>query len=160
MYPGVSLQLSTTPDDIAAISISADEPITTLSSTQLCSPCMIALLKGIQSTPYSNYNAQHVQDWLTVQSRCNTGDLPSNPHPPASNMTTLFTSNPVNLTCVSDNHYTVHPGDDVQKIAVAHGVPTGPIYILNGIFPDGSNLFAGQELYVVVVLISFLTNNF
>jgi len=114
---------------------------------------MIALLKGIQGTPYSNYDTYHVQDWLTIQSQCNTDPLPTAPQPPATNMTALpgvTTSNPANVTCLSGNHYTVQSGDDVQKIAAAHGVATGTLNILNGIFPDGTNLFAGQELYVVV----------
>ena len=113
---------------------------------------MITLLKAIQSTPYSNYDAQYVQDWVTIQSRCNTGPLPTAPHPPATNMTALpdvTISDPANLTCLSGNHYTVQSGDDVQKIAAAHGVATGTLIILNGIFPDGTNLIAGQDLYVV-----------
>jgi len=151
MHPGIFLSLiKQSSDEVAAISTgNIDQPITNLSSTQLCSPCMIALLQGIQSTPYSNYDAQYVQDWVTIQSRCNTGPLPTAPQPPATNMTALpgvTTSNPVNLTCLSGNHYTVQPGDDVQKIAATYGVATGTLNILNGIFPDGTNLFAGQDL--------------
>ena len=115
---------------------------------------MIALLQGTQSTSYSNYDAQHVQDWQAVQSRCHTGPLPATPQPPATNITALpgvTTSDPANSTCLSANHYTIQPGDDVQKIAVAHGVATGTLIILNGIFPDGTNLFVGQDLYVPVL---------
>jgi LysM repeat protein len=142
-------------DEVAAINTgNVDQPITSLSSAQLCSPCMIALLQSIQSTPYSNYDASYVQDWVTIQSQCNTGPLPTAAQPPATNITALpgvSTSNPANSTCLSGNHYTVQSGDDVQKIAAAYGVATGTLKILNGIFPDGTNLFAGQDLYVVVV---------
>jgi LysM repeat protein len=74
--------------------------------------------------------------------------------PPAVNITELpgvTTSNPANSTCLSGNHYIVQPGDNVQKIAVAYSVATGTLKILNGIFPDGTNLFAGQDLYVLVL---------
>ena len=119
---------------------------------------MVALLKSIQSTPYSNYDAQYVQDWVSIQSRCNTGPLPTAPQPPATNITALpgvTISNPADLTCLSGNHYIVQSGDDVQKIAAAHGVATGTVIILNGIFPDGSNLIAGQDLYVIVFSITY-----
>lgn len=112
---------------------------------------MIALLQTIQSTPYSNYGDHYVQAWVSIQSRCNTGPLPTQTQPPATNMTAVpgvTNSNPANVTCLSGNHYTVQPGDDVQKIAVANGVATGTLKILNGIFPDGTNMFAGQQLYV------------
>jgi len=115
---------------------------------------MIALLQGIQKTPYSNYDPRYVPDWVAIQSRCNTGPLPTAVQPPATNITALpgvTTSNPANSTCLSGNHYTVQSGDDAQKIAVAYGVATGTLKILNGIFPDGTNLFVGQELYVVVL---------
>lgn len=111
----------------------------------------MALLKDIQSTPYSNYDDSYVQGWLAVQSKCNTGPLPTAAQPPVTNITTLpgvVTSNPSNSTCLSGNHYTVQPGDDVQTIAVAHNVATGTLKILNGIFPDGTNLLVGQDLYV------------
>jgi len=153
MYPGL-IRTIQSPDEVAGIKMgNLDTPITNLTSAQLCSPCMISLLKTIQNTPYSNYDAQYVQDWVTIQSRCKTGPLPTEPQPPVANITVLpgfTTSDPANSTCLSGNHYTVQPGDDVQKIAAAHGVATGSLKILNGIFPDGSNLIAGQDLYVVV----------
>lgn len=55
-------------------------------------------------------------------------------------------SDPSNPTCLSGNFYTVLSGDDVQKIAVTLNVATGPLQILNGIFPDGTNLLVGQKL--------------
>jgi LysM repeat protein len=114
---------------------------------------MIALLQSMQSTPYSNYDDSYIQDWLAIQSECNIGPLPTTVQPPVTNMTALpgvSTSNPANSTCLSGNHYTVQAGDNVQKIAVAYGVATGTLKILNGIFPDGTNLFTGQDLYVVL----------
>jgi hypothetical protein len=141
-------------DQVAAIDTgNVDQPITSLSSAQLCSPCMIALLRSIQNTPFSNYDASYIQDWVTIQSRCNTGPLPTAVQPPATNMTALpgiSTSDPSNSTCLSGKHYIVQAGDDVQKIAVAQGVATGTLKILNGIFPGGTNLFVGQDLYVVL----------
>jgi hypothetical protein len=88
---------------------SVDQTITSLSTAQLCSPCMIALLQTIQSTPYSNYGDHYVQDWVSIQSRCNTGPLPTQAQPPATNMTAVpgvTNSNPANVTCLSGNHYT------------------------------------------------------
>ena len=58
-------------------------------------------------------------------------------------------SDPSNSTCLSGNFYTVLSGDDVQKIAATKNVATGPLMTLNGIFPDGTNLFVGQNLYVL-----------
>ncbi|RDB24798.1 hypothetical protein Hypma_007466 [Hypsizygus marmoreus] len=137
-------------DQIAAINTGdVDLPISSLPHDQLCSSCMIALLKNIQSTPYSNYDASYIQDWVAIQSTCSTGPLPTAVQPPATNITALpgvVISNPADSSCLSGNHYTVQSGDDVQKIAVAHGVATGTLKILNGIFPDGTNLFAGQDL--------------
>ena len=123
--------------------------------SKLCSPCMILLLKNIQSTSYSNYNNSYVQQWVSVQSKCNTGPLPTAAQPPATNITLLpgvVISNPSNSTCLSGNFYTVQPGVNVQAIAVAHSVATGTLKTLNGIFPDGTNLFAGQILYVLLSL--------
>ena len=90
---------------------------------QLCSPCMILLLKNIQSTSYSNYDNSYVQQWVAVQSKCNTGPLPTAVQPPATNITSL-------------------PGVVISN----------PLKALNGIFPDGTNLFAGQILYVLLSL--------
>lgn len=135
-----------------------DQPISSLPSAQLCSPCMLALLQGIQQTPYSNYDSRYIPDWVTLQSRCNTGPLPTAVQPPVTNITALpgvTTSDPANLLCLSGNHYIGQPGDDAQKIAVRYSVATGILKILNGIFPDGTNLFSGQDLYVVVLLPHF-----
>ncbi|PKX91129.1 LysM peptidoglycan-binding domain-containing protein [Aspergillus novofumigatus IBT 16806] len=41
---------------------------------------------------------------------------------------------------------TAVPGVDYSDPSNAQGVPTGPLRTLNGIFPDGSNLLAGQVL--------------
>lgn len=127
-----------------------DQPITSIPQAQLCSPCMITLLGHLQSTPYSNYDDQSVQQWIAVQSICNTGPLPTAVQPPVTNITSLpgvSGSNPVDTSlCLSGKHYTVQPGDDVQIIATAQGVSTGMLKSLNGIFPDGTNLFAGQDL--------------
>ncbi|TFK33710.1 hypothetical protein BDQ12DRAFT_670041 [Crucibulum laeve] len=86
---------------------------------------------------------------VAIQATCSTGPLPTVAQPPATNMTAVpgvVISNPVNAACLSGSHYTVQPGDDVQKIAVAHNVATGTLKTLNGIFPDSTNLFAGQDL--------------
>lgn len=110
---------------------------------------MISLLQNIQSTPYSNYDSSYVQDWVAIQATCSTGPLPTAVQPPATNMTAIpgvVISNPANATCLSGNHYTVQSGDDIQQIAVAHNVATGTLKNLNGIFPDGTNLLAGQDL--------------
>lgn len=140
-------------DKVAAINTgSVDQPISGIPKTELCSPCMLALLQHIQSTPYSNYDRSYIQDWLAVQSKCNTGPLPTAVQPPATNMTSLpgiVISDPSDSTCLSGNYYTVQSGDDVQKIAVAQNVATGTLKTLNGIFPDGTNLLVGQKLYVL-----------
>lgn len=106
----------------------------------------------MQSTPFSNYDSSYAQKYAQIQSTCNTGPLPTGAQPPATNITALpgvVSGNPADSTCLSGNHYTVQAGDDPQTIAVAHGVPTGPLKTINGIFPDGTNLFADQDLYVI-----------
>ncbi|PPQ88791.1 hypothetical protein CVT25_010476 [Psilocybe cyanescens] len=126
-----------------------DQDILSLPHTQLCSPCTLALLKVMQSTPFSNYDDSYAQKYAQIQSNCNTGPLPTAAQPPATNITALpgvVIGDPADATCLSGNHYTVQAGDDPQAIAVAHGVPTGPLKTLNGIFPDGTNLVAGQDL--------------
>jgi len=98
----------------------------------------------------SNYDHSYIQEWLVVQTKCNTGPLPTAAvQPPATNMTSLpgvVISDPSNSTCLSGNFYTVQSGDNVQKIAVAKNVATGPLKTLNGVFPDGTNLLVGQKL--------------
>ncbi|KAH9478590.1 LysM domain-containing protein [Psilocybe cubensis] len=135
--------------DQIASSGDTDQDILALPQTQLCSPCTLALIKVMQSTPFSNYDSSYAQKYAQIQSICNTGPLPTGAQPPATNITALpgvASGNPASSTCLSGNHYTVQAGDDPQAIAVAHGVPTGPLKTLNGIFPDGTNLFAGQDL--------------
>lgn len=99
-----SLQLESS-DEIEANSNtgSADQQFLGLPTAQLCTPCVIALLQNIQSTSYSNYDDSYVQEWVAVQSKCNTGPLPTAVQPPVTNVTALpgvVTSNPSNSTCL------------------------------------------------------------
>ncbi|GFF42111.1 autolysin [Aspergillus udagawae] len=126
-----------------------DTSLTALSKDQLCAPCVLNLIQQMQATAYSNYNENHVADWAAIQQTCQTGALPTQVQPPATNITTVpgvDYSEPSNATCLSNNFYTTVAGDNIQAIAEAQGVPTGPLRTLNGIFPDGSNLLAGQVL--------------
>lgn len=103
----------------------------------------------MQKTAYSNYNEKLVDQWVQIQDTCSAGALPTEVQPPATNMTAVpgvDHSNPSEATCLSDNFYTTQPGDNIRAIAEANDVPTGPLRTLNGIFPDGSNLVAGQVL--------------
>ncbi|ODM15751.1 hypothetical protein SI65_08985 [Aspergillus cristatus] len=127
----------------------ADMPLTSLSKDRLCSTCLLALIKQMQNTAYSNYDAKLAVDWAEIQKTCGTGALPTEVQPPATNMTSIPSvdhSNPDNATCLSDNYYTVKSGDNVQAIAEAQGVSTGMLKILNDIFPDGTNLLVDQVL--------------
>lgn len=127
-------------------------PLTSLSKDRLCSTCLLALIKQIQDTAYSNYDAKLAVDWTEIQKTCGTGALPTEVQPPATNLTSIpgvDHSNPDNATCLSDNYYTVKSGDNIQAIAEAQGVSTGMLKILNDIFPDGTNLLVDQVLYVI-----------
>ncbi|KAF7507847.1 hypothetical protein GJ744_010011 [Endocarpon pusillum] len=131
-------------------SLTSDMDLLDLPRTQLCSPCIIALFKHQQSTPFSNFDEHMSSQWASVQRVCGvTGstavptpyatptELPGHA-PPNSSQTTPF--------CLSGKKYKVVSGDDIQKIAEAKKVATGTLRIINDILPDGSNLLAGQEL--------------
>ncbi|KAK9646497.1 hypothetical protein HCH54_005237 [Aspergillus fumigatus] len=135
--------------EIQAALGTADTALTSISKDQLCSTCMINLIVQMQQTAYSNYNEQLVGQWVQIQDTCGTGPLPTNVQPPATNMTTfpwVDYSTPSNASCLSSNFYTVQSGENIQAIAKAQGVPTGPLRTLNGIFLDGTNLLQGQNL--------------
>ena len=55
-------------------------------------------------------------------------------------------SAPANLTCLSDQSYTVQTGDTCQSIALAHSVSQGTLRLLNSLYPDCSNMVNGQVL--------------
>ncbi|EAW07585.1 LysM peptidoglycan-binding domain-containing protein [Aspergillus clavatus NRRL 1] len=109
--------------DIQTLLGDTDSTLTTLSKDQLCSPCVLSLIQQMQATAYSNYDDSHVADWIAIQKTCQTGALPTQVQPPATNITEA-------------------PGVDYST----PGVATGPLRTLNGVFPDGSNLLAGQVL--------------
>jgi hypothetical protein len=137
--------------EIQAALGTADTALTSVSKDQLCSACMINLIVQMQQTAYSNYNEQLVDQWVQIQDTCGTGSLPTNVQPPATNMTDVpwvDYSTPSNASCLSSNFYSVQSGENIQAIAKAQGVPTGPLRTLNGIFLDGTNLRQGQNLYV------------
>lgn len=77
-------------------------------------------------------------------------DYPIDVKPSPVNFTGTPTDNQSNLTgiCLSGNEYIVQSGDDCQKISTASGVSTGALRTINGIFPDCSNLIAGETLCV------------
>ncbi|KAI5291815.1 hypothetical protein KEM54_006392 [Ascosphaera aggregata] len=126
-----------------------DKPLTSLPKDQLCSPCLIALIKQMQGTAYSNYDDELAADWAKIQKTCGTDALPTQVQPPATNITSVpgvDHSNPDNTTCLSEKYYTVKSGDNLQSIAEAQKVSTGTMRILNDIFPDESNLHVNQVL--------------
>lgn len=140
--------------------LTVEMEILDLPETQLCSPCIIAIFKHQQSTPFSNYNDNMSAAWASVQEKCNIseptavlplyavvtdkpGHIAGNPHPPT----------PI---CLSGKFYIVQSGEDAQSIASAQRVSTGTLRILNGILPDGSNLFAGAKLCLPHTCSAFL----
>ncbi|KAJ5951266.1 uncharacterized protein N7479_009679 [Penicillium vulpinum] len=135
--------------DIQTVLGDIDTALSAVSKDQLCSTCVLDLIQQMQKTAYSNYDEQLVDEYVKIQDICNTGALPTEVQPPATNMTAIpgiDYSTPSNASCLSGNFYSAKSGDDMQSIAKAQKVPTGPLRTLNGIFPDGSNLLAGQNL--------------
>ncbi|KAL9608378.1 MAG: hypothetical protein Q9167_006792 [Letrouitia subvulpina] len=127
-----------------------DSELTALPKAQLCSPCIIALIKHLQSTPYSNYDAKLATQWQSIQTTCGLS-LPTDPQPPALNGSVAVPGYVQNGTtkpsvCQSGKTYDVVSGDTLEKIATAKGVSSGTLRTINGILPDGSNLYAGGTL--------------
>ncbi|KAL9037145.1 MAG: hypothetical protein Q9214_005828, partial [Letrouitia sp. 1 TL-2023] len=127
-----------------------DSDLTALPKAQQCSPCIIALIKHLQSTPYSNYDAKLATQWKSIQTTCGLSS-PTDPQPPALNGSVAVPGYVQNGTtkpsiCQSGNTYQVVSGDTLEKIATAKGVSSGTLRTINGILPDGSNLYAGGTL--------------
>ncbi|KAI4161591.1 MAG: hypothetical protein LQ342_004732 [Letrouitia transgressa] len=127
-----------------------DSELTALPNAQQCSPCIIALIKHLQSTPYSNYDAKLATQWKSIQTTCGLSS-PTDPQPPALNGSVAVPGYVQNGTtkpsvCKSGNTYQVVSGDTLEKIATAKGVSSGTLRTINGILPDGSNLYAGGTL--------------
>lgn len=127
-----------------------DNQLTVLPQAQLCSPCVISLAKHLQGTAYSNYDDAIATQWKSIQQTCGL-NLPTDPQPSVVNSSISIpgyaqegTTQP--KKCLSGNTYAVVAGDNIQKIAAVKQVSSGALAILNGILPDGSNLYAGSTL--------------
>jgi hypothetical protein len=85
---------------------------------------VLDLIQQMQKTAYSNYDEQLVDEYVKIQDTCNTGALPTDVQPPATNMTAIpgiDYSTPSNASCLSGKSYSAKPGDDMQTIAKAQG---------------------------------------
>lgn len=136
----------------------------------LCTPCMIKLLAQSQSTSFSNYNSDLIDDWRGVQAGeyswkqksqrdyqlilllvCNV-TYPTGVQPPATNLTLADLPNYVNTSalaevpCISGNTYTVQSGDTCNSIATSKSVASGTLLIINNLYADCSGLIAGQSM--------------
>ncbi|KAL8764772.1 MAG: hypothetical protein Q9194_006850 [Teloschistes cf. exilis] len=127
-----------------------DNQLTVLPQAQLCSPCVISLAKHLQGTAYSNYDDAIATQWKSIQQTCGL-NLPTDPQPSVVNSSISIpgyaqegSTQP--KKCLSGNTYAVVADDNIQKIAAAKQVSSGALAILNGILPDGSNLYAGSTL--------------
>ncbi|KAL8694818.1 MAG: hypothetical protein Q9218_000577 [Villophora microphyllina] len=137
-------------DYISNLTLAGDSQLTVLPKNQLCSPCIIALAQHLQGTAYSNYDGSIATQWKSIQTTCGL-NLPTDPQPPIVNSSISIPDYVQEGTtqtakCFSGNTYAVVAGDNIQKIAAAKHVSSGALAILNGILPDGSNLFAGSNL--------------
>ncbi|KAK0630489.1 LysM domain protein [Bombardia bombarda] len=120
-----------------------------LTTAQACSSCMISMGRQMQSTSYSNYDADLAAQWKAVQARCGTS-YPTAIAASETNVTEFTGYAPANYststTCWSGNTYTVVSGDTCGGIAVSKGVATGSLVTLNNILPACTNLQIGQVL--------------
>ena len=122
--------------------------MTNLPKSQLCSPCLLALGRLIQSTSYSNYDDTVASEWSTIQKQCGVS-YPTGVQPPAASPTNVpgFNTNYTASTdCLSGNTYNVVSGDNCVGISTSKGVSTGGLTVINQLLPDCSNLLGGQSL--------------
>jgi LysM repeat protein len=93
----------------------------------------------MQGTPYSTYDADFASEWAQIQSICSVS-YPTAVPIPVSTDTSIIPGYAPNVT------YTAVSGDNVQLIASKNSVATGTLLAINQLFPDGSDLEAGQVL--------------
>lgn len=126
-----------------------DSDGTGLPASDLCSSCVVSAFRQIQSTPYSNYGAQLVDQWSSIQETCSL-DYPTAVQPLQTNVTNLPGYSNLNTTelpsCLSGNTYTVASGDTCTAISVSQNISTGALISINQVLPDCSNLDIGQVL--------------
>jgi hypothetical protein len=117
--------------------------MTGLSSSIVCSECVILLGRLIQSTSFSNYGSGIASEWAAIQSTCGVS-FPTEVQPVASNQTNIPGYAPEGYEtaqCASKKTYTVVSGDDCGKIASSQGVPRGSLIAINNILPTCSDLW-------------------
>jgi len=123
----------------------ADADGTGLPKSQLCSNCVVALFRQIQSTPYSNYDSTLAGVWSSIQKTCGL-NYPTDVQPLQTNVTTpggYAAPGTGSTGCLSGNKYTVASGENCEIIAEKHSVSTGTLMAINSLYSDCSNLWAG-----------------
>lgn len=109
---------------------------------QLCSFCLGAKLRLMQSSPYSAYDQLHAERLEYINKVCGAGTGNSTaPLPPPINPNGTTPD-----TCVSGNKYTVKSGDTCNSIAQANAVSSSTLYYINPELLNCSAPDAGQQL--------------
>ncbi|KAE9375150.1 carbohydrate-binding module family 50 protein [Stipitochalara longipes BDJ] len=118
----------------------------------LCTKCMLGMLAQSQSTSYSNYNADFVSDWQSVQAGELLLWIEHTVQPPQTNLTIANLPNFVNTSglapvpCISGKTYRVKAGDNCTTIGISQKVASGTLFIINNLFADCSNLTVGSSI--------------
>ncbi|KAK3491815.1 hypothetical protein B0T13DRAFT_490449 [Neurospora crassa] len=103
------------------------ENIEDMPQAQLCSFCLGAKLRLMQSSPYSAYDELHAERLEYINKRCGAGTGGStSPLPPA-----IQPNGTTSDTCVSGNKYTVKNGDTCNSVAQTNSVSSSTLYYIN-----------------------------
>ncbi|KAJ4415750.1 hypothetical protein N0V85_002573 [Neurospora sp. IMI 360204] len=103
------------------------ESIEDMPQAQLCSFCLGAKLRLMQSSPYSAYDELHAERLEYINKHCGAGTGGStSPLPPA-----IQPNGTTPDTCVSGNKYTVKNGDTCNSIALTNAVSSSTLYYIN-----------------------------
>ncbi|KAK3947265.1 hypothetical protein QBC32DRAFT_374430 [Pseudoneurospora amorphoporcata] len=118
------------------------EKIKDMPQAQLCSFCLGAKLRLMQSSPYSAYDELHAERLEYINKRCGAGTGGST-SPLASAIQPNGTTSD---TCVSGNKYTVKNGDICNSVAQTNAVSSSTLYYINPELLNCSAPDVGLEL--------------
>lgn len=109
---------------------------------QLCSFCLGAKLRLMQSSPYSAYDGLHAERLDFINKHCGAGANGStSPLPPA-----IQPNRTTSDTCVSGRKYTVKNGDTCNSVAQTNAVSSSTLYHINPELLNCSAPNVGLEL--------------
>ncbi|KAK4214374.1 hypothetical protein QBC37DRAFT_472743 [Rhypophila decipiens] len=118
----------------------AVDNIEDMPQAQICSFCLGAKLKLMQSSPYSAYDELHAERLQYINKKCGqTGG--TEPQAPAINPNGTTPDN-----CLSGQKYTVKSGDTCNSISLANSVSSSTLYYINADLVNCSAPAVGLEL--------------